>query len=242
MPQINNAFYDSLGDRWYEDDGHAIALLRAEAHAKVAYVREVFARERVPHGARVLDVACGAGLIAGPLAESGYRVRGIDLSADSIATARRWVPAAEFEVADALALPDADGSADAVLLMDVLEHVESLDGIVAEAARVVRPGGVVAFNTFNRTPLAAAVAIHGFHAVVRDTPAHLHVYRLFRKPAELATSMRAAGLMPVNTRGLRPRIDGALVRSVLRRRVDPAFAFTESRSLAAGYLGYAVKR
>ena len=242
MPQINNAFYDDLGDRWYTDDGHAIALLRAEGRAKVAYVREVFARAGVAHGAQVLDVACGAGLIAGPLAESGYRVRGVDLSDDSVATARRFVPSAEFAVADALALPDADGSADAVLLMDVLEHVEDLDGIVAEAARVVRPGGVVVFNTFNRTPLAAAVAIYGFHLVVRDTPAHLHVYHLFRRPAELAAAMRARGLATVETRGLRPRLDGALLRSVARRRVDPGFAFTECRSRAAGYLGYAVKR
>ena len=241
MPSVNNAFYDDLGTTWHEGDGHAIALLRAEGRAKVAYTREVFAREGVPHGGDVLDVACGGGLVARPLSESGYRVTGIDLSASSVEMAKRWDPRGTFDVGDAAALPYADGSFDAVLLLDMLEHVEDLGGVLREAGRVLRPGGVVVFNTFNRTPAAAAVAIYGFHVVVRDTPEHIHVYDLFRTPAELGAAMAEHGLQLVETRGLRPRLDGAFWRSVARRRVDPAFSFRETRSTAVGYLGYAKK-
>ena len=239
MPSVNNAFYDDLGETWFEGSGHAIALLRAEGRAKTAYVREVFARERVAHGAEVLDVACGGGLVARPLAESGYRVTGIDLSANSVEMARRHAPSATFDVGDATDLPYGDASFDAVLLMDMLEHVEDLGGVLREAGRVLRPGGVVAFNTFNRTPLAALVAIYGFHLVVRDTPNHIHVYDLFRSPEALGGTMREHGLQLVETRGLRPRIDSAFWRSVARRRVDPAFSFRETQSTAVGYLGYA---
>ncbi|WP_420454633.1 bifunctional 2-polyprenyl-6-hydroxyphenol methylase/3-demethylubiquinol 3-O-methyltransferase UbiG [Rubrivirga sp.] len=245
MKTVNNDFYDDLGERWFEDDGHAIALLRAEGRLKLAYAREVLARHEIGPGARVLDVACGGGLVALPLAEQGFRVTGVDLSERSLEEARRRVPPgaeATFRVGDATALDAEDGAYDAVLLFDMLEHVEDQVGVIAEAARVVRPGGVVLFNTFNRTPLAWLVAVQGFRFVVREAPNHIHVWRLFLPPSTLAEYARDAGLEVEEVLGVRPRLDGAFWRSVRRRRVDPAFAFTTTRSLAVGYMGTAVRR
>lgn len=245
MKQVNNAFYDDLGDRWHEGDDHAIALLRAEAGLKLDYTARVFARHGIGPGARVLDVACGGGLMAIPLAARGYRVAGVDLSEPSLAAARRRVPPgadATFRVGDATALDVEDESVDAVLLYDMLEHVEDQRGVVAEAARVVRPGGVVLFNTFNRTPLAWLVAVQGFRFVVREAPDHIHVWRLFLPPSTLEEMAEAEGLAVEEVVGSRPELNGAFVRSVARRRVAPGFAFTMSRSLAVGYMGAAVKR
>ncbi len=244
MTPVNNAFYDDLGERWFEDDGHAIALLRAEGRLKLTYAREVFARHGIGPGARVLDVACGGGLIALPLAEDGFRVTGVDLSESSLVEARRRVPPgadATFEVGDATALDVADASCDAVLLFDMLEHVEDQAGVIAEAARVVRPGGVVLFNTFNRTPLAWLVAVQGFRFVVREAPDHIHVWRLFLPPSTLAEYGAAVGLTVEEAVGVRPQLDGAFWRSVRRRHLDPAFSFTTTRSLAVGYMGTAVR-
>ena len=243
-PSINNAFYDDLGERWFEDDGHAIALLRAEGHAKTAYALEVFERLGIASGAHVLDVACGAGLVSLPLAAAGFTVHGVDLAEGALGVARARVPegsAATFAVADATALPDADARYDAVLLFDMLEHVESVPAVLAEAARVVKPGGPVLFNTFNRTPLATLVAVHGFKVVTRDAPAHVHLSRYFVPPSSLRASARYAGLRVAETRGLRPRLDGAFWRSVARRSVDPGFRFTTTSSEAIGYIGYAVR-
>ena len=252
---VNNAFYDDLGDRWFEGDDHAIALLRAEGILKLAYVREVLDREGLgavrggPEHGRILDAACGAGLIALPLAEAGFDVLGVDLSAGSIEAARSRVPdggSARFETGDAtdlLAVPGvAPETFDAVLLLDMLEHVESTPAVLAEAARVLRPGGVMVFNTFNQTPLAWLVAIHGFKVVVREAPQHLHVYRLFQSPETLTERCAEAGLTMREIRGVRPELNRAFWRSVRRRRVDPGFRFRSSSSDAVGYMGYAVKR
>ena len=242
MPAVNNAFYDDLGDRWFDDDTHAVALLRVEGVLKTAYTREVLDRYGIGEGARVLDVACGAGLVALPLADAGYRVDGVDLAEGALEVARRRVPNATFRVGDALALDVDDASYDAVLLLDVLEHVEEPGRAIAEAARVVRPGGVVVFNTFNKTPLSWLVAVHGFKAVTREAPTDLHVWRLFIPPETLRGYADAAGLEVEEVRGMRPRLDRPFWRSVARRRVDPGFRFTYTGSQAVGYIGVAVKR
>ncbi len=250
MPVVNNAFYDTLGDLWFEDDGHAIALLRAEGILKTAYVREVLDREGVgavmggrEHG-RILDAACGGGLVAHPLAAAGFSVLGVDLAPGAVEAARGRTPPgadATFVVGDATALPAEDGAFDAVLLLDMLEHVESTPDVLAEAARVVRPGGVVLFTTFNQTPLAWLFAIHGFKFVVRDAPEHIHVYSLFQSPETLAERCAAAGLAVREVRGVRPRMGRPFWMSIARRRVHTGFRFTFTGSTAIGYFGYAVK-
>ena len=250
MPAVNNAFYDTLGDLWFEGDGHAVALLRAEGFLKTAYVREVLDREGIgavmggrEHG-RILDAACGGGLVSHPLAAAGFSVLGVDLAPGAVEAARARTPEgadATFVVGDAAALPADDGAFDAVLLLAMLEHVESTPAVLAEAARVVRPGGVVIFHTFNRTPLAWLLAIHGFKFVVRDAPEHIHVYRLFQSPATLTARCEAAGLAVREIRGVRPRLGRPFWASVARRRIHPEFRFTFTGSTAVGYAGYAVK-
>ena len=242
MSEINNSFYDGLGDRWFEGDDHAIALLRHEAVAKVEYALETLRAHGIGPGARVLDVGCGAGLVSLPLARAGYRVDGIDQAEGAIVTAQQHTPhgaPAHFATGDAYALDAEDNRYDAVLALDFLEHVDRPERTLAEMARVLKPGGLLLYHTFNRTPAAAALAIYGMRLVTRDCPPDLHVYRLFIKPGELRAMLDRLGFAGATFVGLRPALDGALLRSALRRRVDPDFRFVRTRSLAVGYLGHA---
>lgn len=88
-----------------------------------------------------LDAACGTGRFAELLARRGHRVMGVDSSPDMLAYARRRVPDGEFRVGELDRLPLADGSVDVIVCALALVHVPSLEPVLAEFARVLRPGG-----------------------------------------------------------------------------------------------------
>jgi ubiquinone/menaquinone biosynthesis C-methylase UbiE len=88
-----------------------------------------------------LDAACGTGRFAEFLARRGHRVIGVDSSPDMLAYARQRVPEAEFHVAELDRLPLPDDCVDVIVCALALEHVPSLDPVVAEFTRVLRPGG-----------------------------------------------------------------------------------------------------
>lgn len=92
----------------------------------------------LPPGSLVLDVACGTGDFCRELQAAGHRAAGFDLSAGMLAAARTSAP---LVLADALALPVRSGSADGATCGFALRNVASLERLLAELARVVRPGG-----------------------------------------------------------------------------------------------------
>ncbi|WP_166352536.1 class I SAM-dependent methyltransferase [Phytoactinopolyspora limicola] len=101
-------------------------------------VREIL--DTLPTGT-VLDAACGTGRYAEYAVELGHRVLGVDSSPDMLEHARRRVSAAEFRLGDLHRLPLADGEADIVVCALALTHVRDLTPVLAEFARVLRPGG-----------------------------------------------------------------------------------------------------
>lgn len=242
---VNNDFYNHLGDRWYDDDTHVIALLRAEARMKLDYVQSILAQHGIPAHAKILDIACGAGFVTLPMAERGYDMRGIDLSQGSIETARRRInprTRIALECENALRLSSADATFDAVLLLDFLEHIDTPEAAIKEAARVLKPGGVMITYTFNRTLPAHILAVKALEVLSRDSIKHVHVYKNFIKPEEQAGMLSRNGITLREFRGLRPKfLTKAFFWSVLNRRLHPEFAFTYTPSLQIGYLGTGVK-
>ena len=152
--------------------------------------------------------------------DRGALVTGIDPSAEAITAARIHAEAGGREIAYDVGagetLPYADASFDAVVCVDVLEHVEDLQRVVDEVARVLRPGGVFLFDTINRTALSRLVTITLAERVLGVLPRGTHDPALFVRPGELKQAIRRAGLTPGAMTGLGPRgID---------RRGDPASA------------------
>jgi 2-polyprenyl-6-hydroxyphenyl methylase / 3-demethylubiquinone-9 3-methyltransferase len=238
---VNNAMYDDLGERWYAADDDPVALLRAESRLRNPWVVTRIVRERGAR-ARVLDVGCGAGFLSNHLAREGFDVTGVDASRDSLDVAARHDVSgtARYLLGDALALPFPAASFDVVCAMDFLEHVEDPAAVVAEISRVLKPGGLFFFHTFNRNPVAWLVIIKGVEWFVKNTPRHMHVLRLFIKPSELARICAANGLRVTELHGSEPVVfSWAFWRMLLTRVVPPNFRFRFSRSTLLAYTGYA---
>lgn len=241
---VNNAFYDSLGERWYEAYDDPVALLRAEGRLKNPWVLERIAAAFPGRSCRVLDVGCGAGFLGNALSLAGHRAEGVDLSRGSLEVARGRDATGRslWRVADAYRLPYRDGAFDAAAALDFLEHVDRPGDVIAEAARVLKPGGLFFFHTFNRSLLSWLVVIKGLEWFVRNTPERMHVLPLFIKPREMEAHCRRAGLAPAEWTGMRPRPETRAFWKMLRTgRVPADFEFRFTPSLAIAYLGVAVK-
>ena len=241
---VNNAIYEALGERWYAADDDPVALLRAESRLRNPWLAARL-RERCGERARVLDVGCGAGFSSNYLAREGHEVTGIDASPESLAVAARHdeTRSVKYQLGDALSLPHDNESFDAVCAMDFLEHVEDPGAVIAECSRVLRPGGVFFFHTFNRNPLAWLVVIKGVEWFVKNTPRDMHVLRLFIRPEELRALCRDRGLDVTELLGSKPVIlTSSFWRMLATGAVPRDFRFEFSTSTLLAYTGYAERR
>lgn len=155
-------------------------------------------------GIRLLDVACGPGYLAGAAIQRGdANVIGIDFSAAMIEIARSRYPTIDFEVGDAEALRFPDASFEAVVMNFGMLHLAQPDRAIAEAYRVLRPGGHYAFTVWDAPPRTVAFEIvldavrrHGHMAVA--LPEGPPFFR-FSDFGESARSMMAAGFTKVES-------------------------------------------
>lgn len=243
----DNSIYETLDDWW--DPTGSVAGLHAMNPARVGYFRAVLEARLGPRlrGRRLLDVGCGGGLLTEELVKAGVLATGVDLaegalrSAFAHARSRRLEP--RYVRALGERLPFEDGSFSAVVSSDFLEHVGDLAAVVRECARVLAPGGVFLYDTINRTWLTRLFHVGLVQEWRKLVPPGTHDWRQFVRPAELEAAMRAAGLKPVERRGLGPvhPLRFALHLLTHRKGQDRMPPFRIGSSTAGSYVGYAVK-
>jgi 2-polyprenyl-6-hydroxyphenyl methylase / 3-demethylubiquinone-9 3-methyltransferase len=240
---INNAFYEELKEGWHNLWDHPIALLRAENRVRAPWMANEL-HKRILKPAKVLDIGCGGGFLTNHLAEWGHAVTGIDLSPSSLEAAHQndKTKTVAYLPANAYDLPFKDRSFDAVSAMDILEHVENPGQLLSEASRVLRPGGLFFFHTFNRNLLSYLMIIKGVEWFVKNTPKNMHVYSLFITPKELKKKCQQHHLHVDTLLGFRPKIfTQAFLKLLMTRRISPEFTFTFTKDLTTGYSGIASK-
>jgi 2-polyprenyl-6-hydroxyphenyl methylase / 3-demethylubiquinone-9 3-methyltransferase len=258
MPAIDNDIYNRIPATWWKEDGFMALLRNAINPPRFRYFEHVL-RSRLklaPAGLRVLDVGCGGGLLSEQFAKLGCAVTGIDQSPPTLAAAREHARSGGLDICyvegRAENLPFPAQQFDVVCCCDVLEHVDQVDDVMRDIARVLKPGGVFFFDTINRTWQSKLVAIKLMQdwPLTRFVPRNVHVWEKFIRPKELAHSMEDCGMPQAEFAGLAP--SGNLFKAVLafvRQRLGrinfselgSRLEIGQSRTLSISYMGFALR-
>jgi len=157
-------------------------------------------------GLSVLDIGCGGGLICEPLARLGATVTGVDPAIENIEAARAHASgqglAITYRAGRVEDLLEEKAAFDAVLCLEVVEHVPDVPAFLARCATLVRPGGLLIASTINRTLKAYFLAIIGAEYILRWLPVGTHQWDRFVTPDEMARHLTAAGLAPPFMQGM----------------------------------------
>lgn len=232
------ARFQALAKAWWDPTGK-FRPLHQIGPTRLTFVRDQLARHfgrgtgglRPLQGLSVLDVGCGGGLMSEPLARLGARVTGIDPGEKNVAIARGHAEpqglAIDYRVATVEELVAAGERYDAVVCLEVVEHVPDVGAFVKSCTDLVRPGGMLVLSTINRTMKSYALAIVAAEYVLGWLPRGTHQWERFVTPDELTRHMAAAGLTD-------PRLEG-FVYSPLRD------AWSLSSDTDVNYLASAAK-
>jgi 2-polyprenyl-6-hydroxyphenyl methylase/3-demethylubiquinone-9 3-methyltransferase len=208
------ARFEAIGWDWWDPAGSMRGLHEINP-LRIAWLRDLIAtRLKTPArvdeppltGVSILDIGCGAGLLAEPLARLGGEVTGLDPAPGNIEVARQHAAetgaSLSYRAATVEHLAEEGASFDVVLAMEVVEHVRDMPSFVRKACGLVRPGGLFAASTLNRTFKSFALAIIGAEYVLRWLPQGTHRWEQFVTPEELSGAFRSAGLKETARTGI----------------------------------------
>lgn len=208
------AHFGALAADWWDPHGSSAMLHRLNP-VRLAYIRERIdahwhgdARILRPlAGKTALDVGCGAGLLAEPLARMGADVTGVDAAPENIAAARDHAAgqglAIRYHAGELAALPAA--TFDLVTSMEVVEHVADPAAFIGELAARLAPGGLMILSTPNRTALSKLLLVEAAERI-GAVPRGTHDWDQFLKPDELTALLDGAGLEVLDRTGLSPSL------------------------------------
>ena len=207
------AKFEAMAAEWWNPDGKFKPLHMLNP-CRLDYITRQIAAEfgrdltgaRPFAGLRILDIGCGGGLLAEPMARLGASVVGADAAERNIPVARLHAEqsglAIDYRHTTAEALAAAGEVFDVVLNMEVVEHVSDPAAYLAACHDLLRPGGLMVCSTLNRNAKSFAMAIVGAEYVMRWLPKGTHDWQKFITPDELYALIRGAGLDPVDRKGM----------------------------------------
>lgn len=198
-------FAKDSGD-WWDERGPFKPLHRLNP-VRLSYIRGQLTDDETGlkplKGMSILDIGCGGGIVCEPLARMGATVTGMDADANAIATAKAHAKQSGLAIEYIHgAAEDHKKQYDAVLALEIVEHVADIDAFVRACAVLVKPGGTLIMSTLNRTPKSFLLGIVAAEYILRWVPQGTHKWNKFVKPSTLSRALRGAGLRVTDVSGL----------------------------------------
>jgi 2-polyprenyl-6-hydroxyphenyl methylase / 3-demethylubiquinone-9 3-methyltransferase len=204
--------FQAMAAEWWDPNGKFRPLHMLNP-CRLDYITSQIAAEfdrdltapRPFEGLRILDIGCGGGLLSEPMARLGAEVVGADAAERNIPVAQVHAEEQGLEIdyrhTTAEALAEAGETFDAILNMEVVEHVADPLAYLTACHDLLKPGGLMTCSTINRNPKSFAMAIVGAEYIMRWLPKGTHDWSKFITPDELYEFLRKAGLDPVDKKG-----------------------------------------
>ena len=203
------AHFGAMASDWWDPDGKS-AMLHKLNPIRLAYIRDRIDQHwqadehgfRPLEGRTALDVGCGAGLLAEPLARIGAKVTAIDAAPELIEVAKAHAAGAGLAIDyRPIAVEDLTGTYDLVTAMEVVEHVAEPKAFLASLAARLAPGGLMILSTPNRTAWSRLLTItlaEGFGQIPKGT----HHYEDFITPTEMTAMLADVGIAVDDIEGI----------------------------------------
>lgn len=205
------AKFSALADEWWNPNGKFAPLHRfnpVRLRFLQGFARRHFRREGAQpfQGLSLLDIGCGGGLASEPMTAAGFAVIGADASDKNIAAARTHAAGAgltiDYRNETAETLAAAGSRFDMVLALEIVEHVADVAGFLAATAKLVKPGGLLAVASLNKTLESLALAKVGAEYMLGWLPKGSHDWSRFVTPQTLRVKLEDNGLNILTTQGI----------------------------------------
>ena len=198
--------FSRISAQWWDESGK-FAPLHSMNPVRIEYIRSQILEHfhtrnetlQTPlTGINLLDIGCGGGLLAEPMARLGARVTAIDASEQNIAVAKlhaeQMILDIDYRCTTAENLATTEERFDVILAMEIVEHVADVSLFIKSSCALLKADGIIILSTLNRTLKSYALAIVGAEYIMRLLPIGTHTWNKFLRPSELCRELEVNNL------------------------------------------------